>query len=192
MKVCCEKNANPGVPLATSVVMSLMIGLLNEGSILYTDNFYTSVHLAHKLLEQSTHLDSTLRPNRKLNPQYVVQAKPKKGNTKQRKEPRCSKEAEVQTRKGTKKKPAMIIDYNQSTSFIDLSDQMKLYSHCLKQGVKWYRNLAIELLTGSALVNAHVIYQYINNKISITEFKEEVTLRLLHTDDANEPETPLT
>ncbi|XP_049828998.1 uncharacterized protein LOC126267738 [Schistocerca gregaria] len=99
---------------------------------------------------------------------------------------------EKKKQKGTKKKPAMIIDYNQSKSFIDISGQMKLYSHCLRRGVKWYRKLAVELLKGSALVNAHVIYRYMNNKkISITKFKEEVSLRLLHTEDVDEPDTSL-
>ncbi|XP_047004833.1 uncharacterized protein LOC124623086 [Schistocerca americana] len=149
MKVYCGKNANPGVPLATSVVMSFMSGLLNEGRILYTDNFNTSVHLALELLERSTHLVGTVRSNRKLNPQDVVQAKLKNGERKVKesstgvvvlkwKDKRdvlmsCAvhgeEEAEIQTRKGTKKKTATIIDYNQSKSFIDLSDGMKSYSH---------------------------------------------------------------
>ncbi|XP_047103495.1 uncharacterized protein LOC124722366 [Schistocerca piceifrons] len=178
MKVYCGKNVNPGVPLATSAVMSLMSGLLNEGRILYTDNFYTSVHLAHQILEQSTHIVGILRSNRKLNPQDVVQAKLKKGKHKAKESTagvvvlkwkgkrdvmmlstvHGEEEAEVQTKKGTMKKPAMIIAYNQSKSFVNLSDQMKSYSHCLRRRVKWYRKLAIELLSGSALVNAHVIY----------------------------------
>ncbi|XP_046986173.1 piggyBac transposable element-derived protein 4-like [Schistocerca americana] len=163
MKVYCGKNVNPGVPLATSVDMSLMSGLLNE---------------AHQILGQSTHIVGILRSNRKLNPQDVVQAKLKKGEHKAKESTagvvvlkwkgkrdvlmlstvHGEEEAEVQTKKGTMKKPAMIIAYNQSKSFIDLSDQMKSYSHCLRRRVKWYRKLAIELLAGSALVNAHVIY----------------------------------
>lgn len=47
-----------------SVVMELMDGLLQEGRILYTDNFYTSVPLAKELLQKQTFLCGTLRANR--------------------------------------------------------------------------------------------------------------------------------
>ncbi|XP_047103704.1 uncharacterized protein LOC124722612 [Schistocerca piceifrons] len=130
-------------------------------------------------------LVGTVRSNRKLNPQDLVQAKLKKGEHKGKESTTVvavlkwkdkrdvlilstvhgEEEAEVQTRKGIKEKPAMIIGYNQSNSFINLSDQMKSYLHCLRRGVKWYRKLVVELLTESALVHAHVICRYIyNNK----------------------------
>ncbi|XP_047115851.1 piggyBac transposable element-derived protein 4-like [Schistocerca piceifrons] len=185
MEVYCGRNVNPSVPLATSVFMSLMSGLLNESRILHTDNFYRSVHLAHQLLEQATHLVGTLISNRKLNPQDVVQAKLKKGEHKAKESTRGvvvlkwkdkrdvlmlstvhgEEEAEVQTRNGTKKKPATIIDYNQPKSFIDHSDPMMSYSHCLRWGVKWYRKLAIELLAESALVLSTIgLYSYYSLK----------------------------
>ncbi|XP_072398106.1 uncharacterized protein [Diabrotica undecimpunctata] len=77
-------------------------------------------------------------------------------------------------------KPKMIVDYNDSKSFIDLSDKKKAYSHCLRRGNKWYRKLATELLFGSALVNAHIVYtQVTQTKLTITEFKTEVAIELL-------------
>jgi hypothetical protein len=64
--------------------------------------------------------------------------------------------------------------------YIDLSDQMKAYTTSLRRGVKWYRKLAIELLAGSALVNAFILHQEVaNEKMSITKFKEEVASNLL-------------
>lgn len=72
-----------------------------------------------------------------------------------------------------KEKPPSVIDYNNHKAYIDLSDQMKAYHTCLRRGVKWYRKLAVELLTGTAMVNAYILYQEVtNNKISITRFKE--------------------
>ncbi|KAJ8934039.1 hypothetical protein NQ314_013614 [Rhamnusium bicolor] len=51
----------------------------------------------------------------------------------------------------------------------------KSYNSSLRRGVKWYRKLGIELIAGSALVNAYLFHQEItNNKMSITKFREEV------------------
>lgn len=58
---------------------------------------------------------------------------------------------------------------------------MKSYSTSLRSGIKWFRKLAVELLTGSALVNAHVLHtKNTGEKMNITKFKEQVTLKLLH------------
>lgn len=46
--------------------------------------------------------------------------------------------------------------------------------------MKWYRKLALELLTGTAVVNAHITYREITKtNISITAFKEQVIDALL-------------
>ena len=56
-----------------------MEGLLKEGRTLFVDNFYTSVTLARKLLENQTYVCGTLRKNRKGNPGCVVNKKLKRG-----------------------------------------------------------------------------------------------------------------
>lgn len=82
--------------------------------------------------------------------------------------------------KRMKRKPAAVIDYNKSKSFIDLSDQIKAYSSCLRKSIKWYRKMAIEILLGSAMVNAFIIYKKVTGKIiQITKFREEVAKDLL-------------
>lgn len=46
--------------------------------------------------------------------------------------------------------------------------------------MKWYRKLALELLTGTALVNAYVAHQEIaNEKMSVIKFREELIKGLL-------------
>lgn len=56
--------------------------LLDAGGCLFTDNWYTSVNLAVKLLTRKTHLVGTMRANRKNNSPAVVGAKLKKGEIK--------------------------------------------------------------------------------------------------------------
>lgn len=52
---------------------------LHFGRVLFVDNWYTGVTLAHKLNEEKTHVVGTLRANRKGNQQFVTTKKLKKG-----------------------------------------------------------------------------------------------------------------
>jgi hypothetical protein len=80
LKVYCgqenDKERSETVP--TKVVMNLVQQLLGKGRTLCTDHYYTSVELAHKLLDEKTYLLGTLRSNRKNNPKNVIQKKTEK------------------------------------------------------------------------------------------------------------------
>ncbi|KAJ4440143.1 hypothetical protein ANN_08281 [Periplaneta americana] len=83
-------------------------------------------------------------------------------------------------------KPKVIIDYNNSKAFSDISDQLKAYNTSLKRGIKWYRKLAI---FGTTIVNAHIMFSTVTkNKISITRFKEIVCEELLGMKNAENDE----
>lgn len=166
--------------------MSLMEGLLDEGRTVYTDNYYTSINLAHELLARSTNLVGTLRRNRKLNPKEVINMKltrgqqvAKESNTgivvlkwKDKRDVLMLSTIHSDNRresKSGKEKPEVIIDYNNCKAFIDLSDQMKSYFSALRRGIKWFRKLTVELITGTVLINAYCIYKEVSGKnISIT------------------------
>lgn len=67
-KLYAGKERIPRGQLAlASTVMELVSPLLGQGRTLCTDNFYTSVSLAHELNDNNTHLLGTLRKKRKLN-----------------------------------------------------------------------------------------------------------------------------
>nr|CAI5863377.1 unnamed protein product [Callosobruchus analis] len=199
---CTGKENNPNEqPVASRVVLELMEPLLDCGRLLVTDNFYTSVSLAHALLDRKTHLIGTLRKNRKYNPKPVTDAKLEKGamiaresNThvvvgkwKDKREvlflttEAVPKITDVQTKRGAVKKPSTIAKYNSIKSFIDVSDQKASYSTAVRRGIKWYRKVAIELLTNTAPVNAHIAYQSVTKKtINITKFREEITNKIFN------------
>jgi hypothetical protein len=59
----------------SSEVVFLCKNILTKGHTICTDNWYTSVELAEKLLENDTYLIGTLRKNRKGNPIEVVSRK---------------------------------------------------------------------------------------------------------------------
>nr|CAH7761197.1 unnamed protein product [Callosobruchus chinensis] len=57
---------------------------------------------------------------------------------------------------------------------------MSSYNMALRKGMKWYRKVALELITGTAVVNAHVIYKEGTNKnVSITKFREQICRPLI-------------
>lgn len=186
-------------PLATRVVMELMEPLLNSGRTLYTDNFYTSVGLAHELNNNQTHLVGTLRQNRKLNPKAVTSAKLKRGEVKMQKSntkvivgkwkdkrdvlfltTRAIPEmVEVPTKRGPVLKPSIIVDYNKAKGFVDISDQKASYSSPVRRGIKWYRKIVVELLTNTIIVNAMVVFKEVTGKnMSLTEFRENIICAL--------------
>ena len=77
-------------------------------------------------------------------------------------------------------KPDVIVDYNKSKAFIDLSDQIKAYSTSLRKGIKWYRKIAVEVLLGSTIVNAFLLCKGVTGRnLSTTAFREEVAESLL-------------
>lgn len=206
IKVYCGKDKQGDKPATLSTVMSLMTPLLDHGRILFTDNYYTSVALAHALQNRKTHLVGTLRKNRKNNPRDVESQKLKKGeiyakesNTgvvvlkwHDKRDILCLSTCHTdQTTKYLKRgneieKPTLIVDYNASKSFIDLSDQLKSYSSPLRKGIKWYRKLAFEIILGSAVVNSYILYKNVTkDNLSITEFREKVALSLLQIEKIN-------
>ena len=85
-------------------------------------------------------------------------------------------------RNSDRQKPKLIVDYNRSKAYIDMSDQMKSYNSPLRKDMKWYRKLAIELILGIAVINAHIVYKSITHaKVTITEFREKILERIIST-----------
>ncbi|KAF2902726.1 hypothetical protein ILUMI_03459 [Ignelater luminosus] len=138
----------------------------------------------------------TLKKNRKLNPKEVLDAKLKKGKiigmqnntdvivTKWKYKrvvlmlstKHTAEMVDVHQRREVAQKPALVVDYNKSKGFIDIYDHIKFYFTASWKLVKWYRKITIELLLGSATVNAYIVHQIVtnNNKIFITSLKEEL------------------
>lgn len=182
--IVAKRTIKTNNQLTVALVLELMEPLLDCGRILCTDNFYTSVNLAHDLLDRKTHLLGTLRKYRKFNPRAVTDATLQKGDMIAResnthvvvgkwKDKRdvlfLTTEAipemtDVQTKRGVVQKPSTNVKYNSIKSFIDVSDQKASYSTTVRRGIKWYRKVAVELLTNTAVVNAHIAYQSVMKK----------------------------
>lgn len=142
-KVYCGQEKTPGneSTVPTKVVLELTHDLLGKGRTLCVDNYYTSVELAHKLLDENTHTLGTLRNNRKKNPRNVIDKKLKKGEViseesstgifvEKWKDKRdvimlntkfMPEMVTIHKRSGDVQKPKSVIEYNKHKSYIDLS-----------------------------------------------------------------------
>ncbi len=90
-------------------------------------------------------------------------------------------------------KPEAILFYNGTKQGIDVSDQMSAYHTCLRKTVRWYHKVAIELICGTAVVNAMQLYngrclQMDKRCVSITAFRERLVGSLLEVDGQNQIE----
>ncbi|KAF5281757.1 hypothetical protein FQR65_LT14552 [Abscondita terminalis] len=198
--------------LSSHVVMELCKDYLDKGRILITDNFYTNLPLAHELLKRNTHSLGTVRKNRKGLPKEVVSAKINKGDVVGKENEqgvviakwRDKREVLILSthhtlevvntgRKNRKKedicKPKFILDYNAGKAGIDLSDQLSSYSSPVRKSIRWYHKLVTELLFGTSVVNAYIVFKLKNpnfTNVSITKFREMlVDSLLLGNNDAN-------
>ncbi|KAJ8953389.1 hypothetical protein NQ318_023506 [Aromia moschata] len=94
----------------------------------------------------------------------------------------CHSNETVQVQRRGKKinKPQAIIDYNKGKSSIDISDQMSSYSTALRRSIRWYKKVAIEILLGTSMVNAHFIFRELEDSdLSISDFRISVIEDLL-------------
>lgn len=73
------------------------------------------------------------------------------------------------------KKPECVFTYNKSKKGIDYSDQMSSYYSSLKRGLKWFRKVIMELLFGTALINAWIVLNLVKGtKMSKKIFVEYI------------------
>ncbi|KAJ8968491.1 hypothetical protein NQ314_002279 [Rhamnusium bicolor] len=171
--VYCGKSKDEQMSVPSKIVLDLMGNLLDSGRTVYTDNWYTSVSLATELLKR----DSVAAECKE---GIVVQKWRDKREVLCLSTKHTDEMVNVPKRGQSISKPKIILEYNKCKAFIDLSDQVKAYNTSLRRSLKWYRKLALELLTGTSLVNAHSAHQEIaNEKMSITKYREEVIKELL-------------
>ncbi|KAF2886413.1 hypothetical protein ILUMI_19761, partial [Ignelater luminosus] len=207
-----KENRNWRKDLATHVVLNLLKNYLDSGRILISDNFYTNIPLAHELLRRKTHSLGTIRKYRKGIPKEIVTTKLNKGEVTGKEDEKGVMIARwkdkrdvlilsthhtleiVNTGKKNRKqeeifKPQFVVDYNGGKGGIDISDQLSSYSTPVRKSIRWYHKLATEVLFGTTVVNAFVLYKRLrpqNTKIKITRFREQLIDGFLFSEDLQE------
>ena len=205
----------------TDVVMKLAEPYLESGRTVCTDSYYTSLPLADSLLQKKTHLVGTLGTlhlNRKGLPADVCKARLKKGEVVARengsgtvvmkwrdkqdvlllstKHTDTMENAPRPNRKGEQvAKPQAVLYYNKAKQGIDVSDQLSSYHSVVRKSIRWYHKVAAELLLGTSVVNACILYNELcvrkgRNVVSIVEFREKIIESLLVGQDCAVPVEP--
>lgn len=171
----------PG-PFVEKCVMELMEkgDLLDKGHHLFTDQFYTKIPLALKLLERNTYLTGTINKNS----QYLA---PSLKTTILGAEQSCyfrhkdvllvsykqftsrkpvfalttachAEDKLVKSKKGREfKKPILIDKYNQYMGGVDVSDKAVYHLSCSRQTTKYWKRIFYNLLDIS-LYNSYILY----------------------------------
>jgi hypothetical protein len=156
-----------------TIVLNLIDIVLRYYRTVVADNFLASISLAERLLEHDTYLIGTLRSNRIGSGNEVLEKQLRRGTVYRLQNKDCKK---LNKSKGKRDvlmisarpshpatvgdaeqiniqnvrimKPQLVLDYNKGRQDIDLSDQLSAYYTCLRQSIKWYYKMALELVLG--------------------------------------------
>lgn len=212
LKFCIYAGANDvlsGEGHKSKVVMHLMEERLGRGHSLYMDNFYNSVELSKRLLNDKTYVTGTLRADLKGNPKDVTSKTLKKGES-------FAKYCEgvmvgrwrdkwyvlytstqyenvmttVINKRGQEiEKPLPVAKYNEYMSGVDRNDQAMSYYACERKVLRWHKKVFIHILE-MTIINSHILFNKytIGKKMSLMEFRIKLIKSLLATGTTNEVE----
>lgn len=94
----------------------------------------------------------------------------------------------VKSRSKHKLKPQIVVDYKREKIAVDIPNQINTYNNSVRKSMKWYRNLAFELLLNTSFLNAYILYKNFTKKnICITEFQKKLAVQLTYFRDDNIP-----
>lgn len=176
--------SNDNQPFTEKVIFEILnnSNLFHKGHHLFTDNFYTKIPLAKKLIDRDTYLTGTINKRSKFLPDAVKTTKLgaresiyfRQGDillvsykqTKSRKPVyviTTASHAEdklIQSKKTNLQgmKPILIHKYNQFMGGIDVSDKSIYHNSCNRQTTKYWKKMFFNLID-IALYNAYVLYR---------------------------------
>ncbi|XP_032404924.1 piggyBac transposable element-derived protein 4-like [Xiphophorus hellerii] len=164
-----------GERLSETVVMRLMEPFMDKGRTVTTDNFFTSLSLARRLLSRKTTILGTVNKRRREIPQsarqmdrteFTTQVFSTTGATLTVYAPKRKKtvyilssmHSVVETEDTTKRKPNTITEYNKTKCGVDVMDQM-VREYSVRAGTRRWPVAVFYNMIDMAALNAHVLYQ---------------------------------
>lgn len=201
-----EIVTDPDVGFSGAVVKSLVEQYYGKNHILYTDNYYTSPHLAQFLHENDTQLVGTVRENRKDMPHFPKKTKKKDLLIKQhgpilaihwhdqrrvnmlttihKGEVQDSGKVDHRTRDRVLK-PDAVLDYVKNMRLVDKSDMQVGFIDSLRTCCRWYKKFFLHIMDVSVL-NAYNIYKLLNPTTprkykNLRRFQKQIIEDLLET-----------
>uniref|UniRef100_A0A8C5DVD5 PiggyBac transposable element-derived protein domain-containing protein n=10 Tax=Gouania willdenowi TaxID=441366 RepID=A0A8C5DVD5_GOUWI len=161
--------------LSESVVMKLMEPFMDKGRTVTTDNFFTSLTLARRLLSRKTTILGTVNKIRREIPQstrkmdrkeFTTQVFSTTGATLTVYAPKRKKtvyilssmHSVVETEETIKRKPNTITQYNTTKCGVDVMDQM-VREYSVRTGTRRWPVAVFYNMIDMAALNAHLLYQ---------------------------------
>ena len=185
---------------ATSIVMTLMKKVLDEGRCLYVDNWYSSIELLDELRKRSTDVIDTVRKDQKWLPKDILNAKLKVGEKgvayslkysamcmqwKDKRDVRmltsCIPDKNVIVkRRGKEKAVPLIIDtYNNGMGGVNLLDQMmSSYPLERKRLKKIVKKMWLHLVN-TCFFNSQILHQKRGDKFFVLEFDSKLISQIV-------------
>uniref|UniRef100_A0AAV2KAC5 PiggyBac transposable element-derived protein domain-containing protein n=1 Tax=Knipowitschia caucasica TaxID=637954 RepID=A0AAV2KAC5_KNICA len=177
---CLGKNSSRSSGESETVVMRLMKPFLDKGRNVTTDNIFTSLPLAQRLLERKTTILGAVNKNRREIPQSTKRMDRKEFTTElfstagatitvyapKRKKAvyvLSSMHSLVQTEDTTKRKPNTVTLYNTTKRGVDEMEQM-LREYSVRSGTRRWPVAVFYNMIDMAALNAHVLYQACTGK----------------------------
>lgn len=189
-----------GMSISEQVILDMSSDLLNEGRIIFMDNWYSSPLLYEKLLGHKTYAVGTVRSNRKNFPKEVAQQKLSKGELTfmasknilavkwQDRKPvtmlstyhECPDYVEVTSQRGKKSlKPNVVNEYNQSMCGVDKEDEKLSSFPIMRRYCKGYKKIFFYLMDVT-IYNASVLHQIkTGKKQTMSEFRVNIAEQIL-------------
>ncbi|XP_047538573.1 piggyBac transposable element-derived protein 4-like [Vanessa atalanta] len=195
-----ESRQCHGLDTSGSIVIQLAEEFLDQGRLIVTDNYYTSIPLAEFLKSRNTDLLGTVNKKRRGLPKDVIQASLKVGEIAVQQKNNITllkwhdkrdvtmlstchgKDMALSSGRNPRLKPRMVLDYNTGKKGIDVADQLASYNSPIRKTVIWYKKVAADLLSIS-IVNSLIIYNEFHplkkEKLSILSAYEQIIKSLL-------------
>ncbi|GFS12713.1 LOW QUALITY PROTEIN: PiggyBac transposable element-derived protein 4 [Elysia marginata] len=177
----------------------LISPLTHVGHCLYIDNFYCKCNpaLCDSLAAVDTMVVGTVRSNRIDLPKDLIQQPMNRGDMDYRRRNQLlalwwkdKRDVHLLTTKHTptmqehtsrtetKLKPTAVIDYTNNMSGVDLNDQLMSYMPFHRKTVKWWKKVALHLLT-LCFVQAHILHNKHRKQHRLRKWKLEKFVRTL-------------
>ena len=172
-----DERRDCSIPLGEFVVLKLMDPFTGCGRTVTTDNFFTSVSLAKKLLARKTTIVGTIRGNKRELPKLAKEKKDKmvrfsskfyKSNyitlTVYKSKPKkkvlvlSSKHNSIEIEKSSKRIPETIRFYNSTKFGVDVADQMARKYSVKSKSCRWPLQVFFNILD-LAGINAWILYK---------------------------------
>ena len=189
-----EIEHDDALGISGSVVKTFLSDYVNQGRVLYCDNWYSSPKLFKYLYEHNTGACGTARANRKFMPKISVIVNKGESVSRNCDGIMCVKWCDnrvvhmlssvhedrwvdCQKRTGEMmKKPACVVEYNQKMRIVDKCDMLISSVECVRKSTRWYIKLFFHLLDMTVLNAYHLFLVKTGKRPPLLDF----SLRVIH------------